>query len=240
MTVLVSDPETGSLNQPEPPEPTPGRASAPRRPRSWWRRPWLIPLVLVVAAFLGYYVWPRYISFDPADSLVPSRFPAHFALLMVHIVGGTIAMVAMCLQLWPWLRRNHPAVHRASGRLYIFAGVVPITLVTLFLIETQGHSNGAAGGAAWSALWLATTLIGYKKMRQGKRVEHRRWMIRSFALGLAIVETRVVFTVATTFPELGWDPILLSQLVAWVPWVSHLLLAELWLALEEKKEAVRL
>ena len=30
-----------------------------------------------------------------------------------------------CLQVWPWLRTRYPDVHRRTGRVYVFAGVLP-------------------------------------------------------------------------------------------------------------------
>ena len=44
---------------------------------------------------------------------------------MAHILFGSVALVTACLQIWPWLRRTHPDVHRWSGRFYLFDGVFP-------------------------------------------------------------------------------------------------------------------
>jgi len=31
---------------------------------------------------------------------------------VAHILFGSVALVTACLQIWPWLRRTHPTVHR--------------------------------------------------------------------------------------------------------------------------------
>src|SRR5262245_51709926 len=83
------------------------------RARPWWRRPWMIPLAVINVAFLV-YIWGPYISLDPAKvriMLVPS-LPWHHALLMTHITGASIAMVAAFFQIWPRIRRRHRTIHR--------------------------------------------------------------------------------------------------------------------------------
>jgi len=52
--------------------------------------------------------------------------PAHrgyYPLLVSHIFLGSLVLLAACLQVWPWLRRSHPAVHRWSGRVYVVAAL---------------------------------------------------------------------------------------------------------------------
>lgn len=87
--------------------------------KHWWRRPWVGPLGLVVVAFLAYSL-PPYLAFDPARSRVPSTFPAHYLFLVGHVVFGSVAMVTAALQIWPWIRRKYPVLHRCSGRAYVF------------------------------------------------------------------------------------------------------------------------
>jgi hypothetical protein len=104
---------------------------APRK-TTWWRRPWIAPLALLVGAFLAFSL-PPYLAFDPARSRVPQPdgFPAHYWFLVAHILFGTIAIVGVILQIWPWLRRTHPALHRRIGRVYIFGGAIPSALMAL-------------------------------------------------------------------------------------------------------------
>ena len=199
--------------------------------RSWWRS-WAIPLSAVVVAFLVYYIWPNYISFDPDKAQIALRdgFAPHYAMLVLHIASGTVAIATLCLQIWPWLRKRYPAVHRISGQIYVFAGVIPTTLMIYALLGLASETNGSTLGAVLlTTLWLSTTVLGFITGRQGKYVEHRRWMIRSFALGIAILWTRPTFTVAFTVPGLAADLEVLQTVVGWAPWLLNLAIAELWL-----------
>src|SRR5215207_4979098 len=107
-----------TVERPNPPRLRPGRAVA--------------VLLVVVALFLALEL-PAYLGFDPAASRVPARsdLPLHYPLLVAHILFGSVALVTACLQIWPWLRRTHPAVHRWSGRAYLFGGVFPGGLAVL-------------------------------------------------------------------------------------------------------------
>jgi hypothetical protein len=188
----------------------------------------MVPLALLVAAFL-FISLPVYVTLDPARSRIAlsEGFPLHYPFLVAHIAFGTVAMVTVVLQVWPWLRRRHPVVHRWSGRLYVFAGVLPSGLLALVITP---FAVGPVGNAVGGILWLGTTIAGYRMVRQRRYAEHRRWMIYSFALCLQIVEGRVMVIAAPAFP--GFTPDALPPILeaaSWIGIVINLLIAQWWL-----------
>ncbi|MGC4892193.1 DUF2306 domain-containing protein [Micromonospora sp. DT31] len=222
------------------PAPEESPAAAPRRQHPWWRRPWILPLTAVVLVFL-YNAVPRYWTFDKAQSLIPQpgNFELHYPLLVGHVTFGTIALATTVLQVWPWLRRRHPRIHRISGRLYVFAGVLPsaVLAVSVGVVSLSGPSVRVSSVIS-SSLWVACTLIGWRMIRQGRQTDHRRWMIRSFALTMSIVMSRVLgklFT-ATILPmpdttdlaQLAVWGQSLAGLAVWPGWILPLLFAEWW------------
>jgi hypothetical protein len=113
-------------------------------------------------------------------------------MLVAHVAFGSTAMLTCCLQLWPWLRRRHPGVHRSVGRRLMFGGVVPAGLLGLMLgAVTPFGPIIRASNVLLALLWLFTTTAGYRMARQRRFVEHRRWMVRSFALTMSIITNRV-------------------------------------------------
>lgn len=203
----------------------------PLTTRAWWRS-WAIPLSAAVVTFLAYYIWPNYITLDPGKAVIVLRdgFAPHYALLVLHIASGTVAIVTLCLLMWPWLRTTYPAVHRISGRIHVFAGVLPTTLLIYVLLVLSSESNSSNVGAVLlTTLWLSTTVLGFRAARQRRHTEHRRWMVRSFALGIAILWTRPLYTVAFALPGLTVDLEVLQTVIGWVPWLLNLAIAELWL-----------
>ncbi|MEH1102313.1 DUF2306 domain-containing protein [Micromonospora sp. CPCC 205561] len=183
---------------------------------------------------------PSYLSLDPSQSrsgLDPS-VSAHFGILVAHVVFGNVAMVTVLLQLWPWLRRNHPKVHRISGRVYILAGVLPATGLALFaLIPLRPTQAGSIGLATMGVLWVATTAVGWRRARQHRYAEHRRWMIYSFALALGTTWGRVISVVLTTFPSLTVSVDVLVEVANWFGWTVNLLIAHWWIESRAKRSS---
>lgn len=224
-------------------------APSPRRAQPWWRRPWIVPLMLVAAAFLAFSV-PPYLTFDPAQSRLepPEGNAVHYPLLVAHVLFGTVAMVTACFQIWPAFRAHHRRGHRITGRLYVFAGALPAGLLGLYIgWHTAAGPSVRVANLVGSALWLAVTIAGLRMARARRYGEHRRWMSRSFALAMSIVLSRVVNVVATIVltPQVdttfGGSEALMAHSAASIGvWLSPLLLLLVadWL-LERRKPGAR-
>lgn len=211
----------------------------------WWRRPWVAPLAVVVAAFLVYSV-PPYLTLDPARSRVPAPpgFAAHYWFLVAHITFGTIAIVSVILQVWPWLRRTHPVAHRRIGRVYVFAGALPSATMaaTIGAVSPFGPVVGTLDVVA-AVLWLGFTIAGWRAVRQHRYADHRKWMVRSFAMCLNTLMTRALSPLGflLVMPRAGADQdamILSAAAVSGVLSVLTLLvLSQWWLDRKPKKPA---
>ena len=212
-----------------------------QRPR-WWRRPWIFPLAAVIVIFLAFSL-PPYLSLDPARSRVPAGpvlGAAHYWTLVPHVLFGSIALSAAVMQIWPWFRRRHPVAHRRIGRVYVFGGVLPAGVAALVVgVFTPYGPVTRASDIMLAVLWLTCTLTGWRMARRRRFGDHRRWMIRSFALTASIITNRiwgVVLYIAlapqidTTFHG---DTELFTWIVsgtgAWLGWTIPFLVAEWWL-----------
>ena len=180
---------------------------------------------------------PAYLGLDPARSRIPVRddYPLHYPLLWAHIMFGSVALVTACLQIWPWLRRTHPRVHRWSGRAYLVGGVLPGGIVVLGVapVSSTGFAS-AVGNTFLAVLWLATSIAGWRAARQRRYADHRAWMIRSVALTFSIVVNRfwvVVYVVLLMVLDPA-DPELIPHAATasvWTSWIVNLLIAEWWI-----------
>ena len=210
--------------------------------RRWWRRPWVFPLGALVAIFLAFSL-PPYLSFDPARSRVPqppSLGVAHYWILVPHVLFGSIALGSAVVQIWPWFRRRFPVAHRRIGRLYVFGGVLPagVAALTVGTFTPYGPVTRASD-VVLALLWMTVTVTGWRMARRRRYGEHRRWMVRSFALTASIITNRiwsVVFAIAlapqldTTFHgDEGLMVWTIAAASAWLGWTIPLLVAEWWL-----------
>jgi hypothetical protein len=207
--------------------------------RPWYRRTWAVaPLMLLALAFISYSL-PPYLTLDPSRSRVapPAGVPGYYPALVAHVVFGSIAMITACLQIWPWLRRDHPELHRRLGLLYIFGGVLPAGVMglTIGAVSPFGPVIGASN-VVLAIVWLTVTMTGYRAGRRHAWIEHRRWMTRSAVLTFSVITNRMwmVIWVIVFIPQLdttfGGNERLMIQTIAglsgWLGWVIPLVVTE--------------
>lgn len=215
------------------------------RARSSLFRVWLVLAGLVCAA-TTVYLLSSYVPPDPDETRVPVTGGPHFALLLVHIGTGSVALLLATWQFVPWIRRRHPRVHRMIGRVYLAAGVLPaaVTGVPVALLSAYGPVTSAAF-TMLAVSWLITGVAGYRAVRQGRYAAHREWMIRNVALTLSAITFRswLGLLILAFLPQLdgpyGGDFEVLFRDVygtaAWLSWVPSLLVAECWLRLRRPR-----
>ncbi|MBP2340620.1 putative membrane protein [Saccharothrix coeruleofusca] len=207
----------------------------------WYRRPWVAPFAFVVVAFVAFSL-PPYLSLDRAQSRVPQPgdHTWHYPALVGHVVFGAIALTTCVVQVWPWFRQRFPVAHRRIGRAYVLAGVLPAGVLAVAVGSVSPFGpNTQVSNVLMGLLWLAFTVAGYRAARRRRFADHRRWMIRSFALTASIISNRLWTAVGvivlspgleTTF---GGSEVALTQAIAglsaWAGWVIPLLVAEWWL-----------
>lgn len=191
------------------------------------RRPlWLVAIGLCLVYGLYAFVMAglALLAVGGLASDVPQR--AAPLVFIVHALAGGLALLVGLVQL---ARRGpvaRPPVHRALGRLYVWA----IWLASpsgLWLALVFDVSVGAKlGFVSLAVLWLLTTTIAARRIRQRRIAEHRVWMIRSYALSL-------FFVTFSLWPDLlalsGLPSALSYPLAVFLSWTINLAIAELWL-----------
>lgn len=214
-----------------PSEVRPGGGREPDLPK---RSGWLGVLTFLVFAWLLVFVVPTYLTLNPAKSVIALRpgFPLHYPLLIVHVLTGTIAMVAGLVQMSARMRAKRPGVHRLSGRVYVFAVLLGAPALAALIVLRAGDLGTTTkativGFSLLEILWVATTVTGFVRARQRRFTDHRRMMIYSYAMTLSIAWSRIAFVIAFGIPgaNLAW----VADNVGWFPWVFNLVIAQLWL-----------
>ncbi|GAA3866394.1 hypothetical protein GCM10022243_35460 [Saccharothrix violaceirubra] len=144
--------------------------------------------------------------------------------MYLHIVFSGVALLLSPAQLSARIRARAPGVHRVVGRITLTAMVVG-GLGGLALAP-YGYEGvpGALGFGLLAILSVVFPLLGLRAVRAGRIAEHRRWMIRAFALIYAGVTLRV-WMIVLTAAGLEFDEG--YPLMPFGCWVPNLLVAEL-------------
>jgi uncharacterized membrane protein len=155
------------------------------------------------------------------DRSAPPFFLAHAAVGGAALIAGSLQ-----LRLADRLLRRRRRVHRAVGRIYLWAAW--ITSLAGLPVAASFHASlaGKLMFATESLLWFAATTIAYQRIRRGDVLAHRQWMIRSYALALFVVTFGVLDPLfeASALPENTGE-----ATAVFLSWSLNLAAAELWI-----------
>jgi uncharacterized membrane protein len=166
-------------------------------------------------------------------------FPTIVAL---HVVLGGVYLALAPFQFVGRIRSRHLGYHRWAGRLLVSTGLV-VGATALFIglmIPKAGWTERAVIGF-FGGLFLLALVEGLFNIRAGRVARHREWMIRAFAIGLAIATARLIFfpalliTMADPTEERFGTLLVVSLAVAFA---LHASVAELWIRVTRRSGAL--
>jgi uncharacterized membrane protein len=159
-------------------------------------------------------------------------FARHAVLTLIHIVPGLFFLLLGPLQFSTKIRARHPEWHRLSGRIFVICGMLIgiSALVMSFGMPAIGGVNQAAATTLFGAFFLFALAKAFWHIRRREIVLHREWMIRAFAIGLAVSTIRPIVGVFFATSRLsGLAPREFFGIAFWIGFVLHLIAAEAWL-----------
>ncbi len=166
----------------------------------------------------------RYASFDPSAFFTEQRdtYLRHELPLGVHISGAIVALAVGPWQFSARLRRRCPRWHRRIGVTYLLGCLVGGIGALLLAPVAYGGAVARLGFACLGVAWLVTGAAGLRMILHRRVADHRRWMVRSFALTFAAVTLRLLLLAAEAA---HLDLRTSYAVIAWLCWVPNLLLA---------------
>ena len=157
-------------------------------------------------------------------------FARHSLLTAVHIIPGLLFMILGPLQFVPGLRSRRPVLHRRSGRVFVASGIVIGT--TALVMSTRmsiGGINQSVATMLFAVVFLFDLVKAFVAIRRGDVARHREWMIRAFAIGLAVATIRpIVGAFFATRRLSGLTPHEFFGTAFWLGFTLHLIAAEGW------------
>lgn len=153
----------------------------------------LIAVVLVFAAIRLVIDVPYLVSgTTPDESLFEYRYVAQAGSAYAHILPGVAYLLLVPIQLWRRFRNRHLRWHRRIGRVALVSGVVSGIFAIVFgARHAFGGAVEAAAAVVFSVWFLTALVIAYRAVRRHDIRMHRRWMIRAFAIGVAVGTIRL-------------------------------------------------
>lgn len=201
---------------------------------------WSIPATLIVVVLVSFGVRlavdvPNLLTGSvPGPDAFERRYALHPVAAYGHMLPGVLYLLGAPLQLARRFRTRHLRAHRRLGRVVLVAGVIcGVTAVVVGVWFPYGGPVEASAAVVFGAWFVAALLLAYRRVRRRDIAGHRRFMIRAFAVGLAVGTTRVWVGI---FQAVGLLAIQDSTgttwfgVAFWLSLVTHAALAEAYLA----------
>jgi uncharacterized membrane protein YozB (DUF420 family) len=152
-------------------------------------------------------------------------------LTLVHILPGLLFVGLGLTQFVKRIRQKKPAFHRGAGRVVLASGlIIGFTGVVMgFKMSISGVTETAAT-TLFGILFLFSLVKGFLHIRKRNISSHREWMIRAFAIGLAVTTTRPIVGIFFATSSLtGLTPRDFFGTALWIGFTIHLIAAEVWI-----------
>jgi uncharacterized membrane protein len=151
-----------------------------------------------------------------------------------HVFSSVLALAAGLTQFSENVLKNYRRLHRIIGWIYaVDILVINFPAAMVMAYYANGLLPSKIAFTILDCLWLWFTLKAVIAARKGNISQHKRFMIRSFALTFSAITLRSwkIILISTIHP----DPLALYMIDAWLGFVPNLLFAE-WLIWKGKKE----
>lgn len=198
------------------------------RPAILWTAVILLSLIGIAAAVRRTLL----LAAGPADpTAFDSGFARHKVLTLAHIIPGMLFMVLGPLQFVKRIRARVPRLHRWIGRLYVALGlIIGVSALAMSFQTSIGGANETAATTLFALIFLFSLVRGFLLIRRRRFALHREWMIRAFAIGLAIATIRPIIGIFFATSRLTHlTPHEFFGTAFWLGFTIQLLLAEVWI-----------
>ncbi|MGI9084211.1 MAG: DUF2306 domain-containing protein [Aeromicrobium sp.] len=201
-------------------------------------------VVVVLFAFVVLSVVLRIVEDVPnsRDATIPSddfakRYVAHPWLANLHLGPGVVYLLGAPLQLSRRFRTRHYNVHRRVGRVLLTRALVSAVFALLFgILFAWGGTLESMATVVFGTWFITCLLLAFRAIKSDNVPQHRRWMIRAFAVAIGIGTIRIWIGV---FEAIGQsmsggtttaspDPTMFG-VAFWLGFSMHVAFGEWWL-----------
>lgn len=197
----------------------------------------LVAIVLVFAAIRAVVDWPNILAGTMPDDDFSGRYVEHQWRGYLHIAPGLVYLLGAPLQLSRRFRTRHYDVHRRLGRVLLTCALVSAVFALLFGIPfAWGGALESIATVVFGAWFITCLVLALRAIRSDHVQQHRRWMIRAFAVGVGIGTIRIWVGIFEGFEQAlsgGTTPATpdptMFGVAFWLAFTMHVLIGEWWL-----------
>jgi uncharacterized membrane protein len=120
-------------------------------------------------------------------------------LLIPHTLAGIFALLIGPINFSSRIRNRYLKLHRVLGRIY----VVSVFVGSFTGIALAWGRPGLPGTSMQAAAWMVCTTAALITARNRQIIQHRQWMMRSYAVTFTFVSSRVLNLVPAYWSHLG-------------------------------------
>jgi uncharacterized membrane protein len=169
---------------------------------------------------------------NPAADL-DAHFASERTLVLTHILPAMLFMILGPLQFARGLRSRYPKIHRWSGRIFLAAStIVGITGLRLASGKTIGGMDEKAAITLFGTFFLISLAKALWHALRREFAQHREWMIRGYAIGLAVATIRPImatFFAAAVIRGHTANPHQFFGTAFWIGFTLQTIAAEIWI-----------
>lgn len=196
-------------------------------------------LILCIGTYLMLHMAIEYSSFKTDIHFLRYKqeyihIPLWKTAFYIHVFSSVLALAAGLTQFSAHVLNNYRRLHRIVGWVYaVDILVINFPAAMIMAYYANGLLPSKIAFTILDCLWFWFTLKAVIAARKRDISQHKRFMIRSFALTFSAITLRSwKIILDNTFHP---DPLTLYMIDAWIGFVPNLLLAE-WLIWKAKRK----
>ena len=167
----------------------------------------------------------HYFQSDSAGILKRKEIADSFWYILTfrtHIFLGLVAISIGPFQFLKKLRFNYKTVHKVIGYIYTISVLLSGMSGIIIAQFAMGGWITTVGFSLLSLIWIYTIVKAITYIRDGKVLEHKKWIFLSYGLTFAAITQRTLLLIPL-WTEIPFIPI--YQLSAWLPSLINLSIA---------------
>ncbi|HET6294735.1 MAG TPA: DUF2306 domain-containing protein [Kribbella sp.] len=171
---------------------------------------------------------PHVVNGTIPEEDIDREYVAHPWIAYLHIGPAIVYLLGAPIQLAYRIRSKHYTFHRRLGRVLLVMGLLcGIFAVVFGAFFSFGGPWQAAASIVFGIWFLVCLVNAFRAIRRDDVVNHRRWMIRAYAIGIGVGTIRIWVYIFTA-PDLLSFPDSFAA-AFWISFALHAVFAEWWI-----------